>query len=473
MAFIGRKNELQTLRRIEKRKTASLVVITGRRRIGKSRLVEEFAKDKAFYSFSGLPPEEGITAQVQREEFIRQMGTYWSIPPLKADNWGDLFLFLSKQVENQPAIILLDEISWMGADDETFLGQLKVAWDLYFKKNPQCLLIICGSVSTWIEENILSSTGFFGRITHQIKVTELSLNECCQLLKKCGFYGSMMEYLLLISVTGGVPWYLELMDAELSAENNIKALCFSPEGILVNEFHRIFHDLFHTRTDVCQNIVENLASGAMEYQAISDAIHYPSGGPLSTYLNELVISGYITRDVNWSFKTAKDVRIERYRLKDNYLRFYVKYIQPHLSKIQKGNFNEVALSSLPGWQSIIGLQFENLVLNNRRLIWKALGVDPAEILNDNPYWQRKTKNQEGCQIDYLIQTKYNTFYACEIKFSRNPVESSVLLAMKEKLARLKMPKSFTCIPVLIHVNGVSFEEDYMFKEINFLEVLEE
>lgn len=472
-SFIGRQDELAALRRIEKRRSASLVVITGRRRIGKSRLVREFAQNKSFYSFTGLPPEEKMTAQQQRDEFVRQMGTYWDVSAVKSDNWGNLFLFLSEQIKNHPAIVLLDEISWMGSYDAIFLGQLKTAWDLYFTANSRLTLICCGSVSTWVEDNILNSTGFFGRISYQIRLSELSLQECYLLLAQQGFQGSTTEKLMLLSITGGVPWYLELIDAELSAENNIKTLCFLPEGILVNEFHRIFHDLFRKRSDVCQKIVEQLIERPMEYSEISEAIHYPSGGPLSDYLNELVFSGYVIRDVNWSFKTTRDVRIERYRLKDNYLRFYLKYIQPNLTKIQKGHFTEISLSSLPGWHSIIGLQFENVVLNNRKLIWKALGIHPSEIVNDNPYLQRTNTTQQGCQIDYLIQTKYNTLYACEIKFSKNPIDLSVIQAMKEKFSRLKKTKEFTCIPVLIHVNGVSSEIEeshYFFKSIHFMEL---
>lgn len=466
--FIGRQNELLALQRIAKRRTASLVVITGRRRIGKSRLVEEFAKGRSFYAFSGLPPEKTMTARQQREEFIRQMMVYWDIPPIKSDNWGDLFLLLSKQIKQQKTVVLLDEISWMSSQDGTFLGQLKIAWDLYFKKNTQLMLFFCGSVSTWIEENILGSTGFFGRVTHQITLSELSLQESYLLLEKQGFQGSISEKFMLLSVTGGIPWYLELIDSGLSAENNIKALCFLPEGILVNEFRRIFHDLFQTRSDSCQKIIECLAEKTMTYKEISMAIQYASGGPLSGYLNELVISGYVTKDVNWSLTSGRDVRIERYRLRDNYLRFYLRYIHPNLTKIKKGHFHEIALSSLPGWHSIIGLQFENIVLNNRKLIWKVLGIDPSEIINDNPYLQKQTKLQQGCQIDYLIQTKYNTLYACEIKFSKNPVDASVIEAMKEKFARLKRTKILTCIPVLIHVNGVSSDiEDsqYFFKQI--------
>ena len=130
--FWGREDELKTLQRLREKRVSSLVVIRGRRRIGKSRLVEEFAKEKRFISFTGIPPEKKTTAKKQREEFSiqfeRQLG-----PCVKPDDWGNLFYFLSKQInENERTVIFFDEITWMGSKDPVFLGKLKIAWDLSF-----------------------------------------------------------------------------------------------------------------------------------------------------------------------------------------------------------------------------------------------------------------------------------------------------------------------------------------------------
>jgi len=105
----------------------------------------------------------------------------------------------------------------------------------------------------------------------------------------------------------------------------------------------------------------------------------------------------------------------------------------------------------------MGLQFENLVLNNALLIIKALGINESEIVYDNAYFQKATKTTAGCQIDYLIQTKFNTLFVCEIKFSKREVSGKVIEEVKEKMRAIKKPKSFTCVPVLIHINGVTEE----------------
>ena len=177
-SFVGRKIELEKLKGFFQKKTASLIVIRGRRRIGKSRLVEEFAKNFTFYSFAGLAPTPKTTAQSQRNEFSQQLSKQAKMPEMQVDDWSKLFYLLWEKVKTNRVILLFDEISWMGEKDPDFLGKLKNAWDLMFKKNPQLILILCGSASSWIEENILNNTGFLGRISYTLTLGELPLKEC-------------------------------------------------------------------------------------------------------------------------------------------------------------------------------------------------------------------------------------------------------------------------------------------------------
>lgn len=125
---------------------------------------------------------------------------------------------------------------------------------------------------------------------------------------------------------------------------------------------------------------------------------------------------------------------------------------------------------MPGWESIISLQFENLVLNNDFIIHKLLGIPAEEIIFSNPFFQKRTKMHPGCQIDLLIQTKFQCLYICEIKFSRAALTTSVIDEVKQKINNLQMPKNFSYRPVLINVNGVKDivnERGYFSKIINF------
>jgi hypothetical protein len=122
----------------------------------------------------------------------------------------------------------------------------------------------------------------------------------------------------------------------------------------------------------------------------------------------------------------------------------------------------------------MGLQFENLVIHNRATILEALGINPQTVSNDGPYFQRKTIRCQGCQIDYLVQTTLNELYVVEIKFSKHELRKDIIEEVRDKIARLVIPKRCVVRPVLIHVNGVSEDvEDakFFFKTIDLSELV--
>ncbi len=475
--FVGRRKELEDLKLLLTRKSSSLVVIKGRRRIGKSRLIEEFAKKKKFLRFEGIAPTRKTTAQMQRDEFARQIRVQLGVSEVQnVRDWGTLFTVLAEATKNEKVIILFDEISWMGSKDPVFLGKLKIVWDQHFKKNPNLILILCGSLSSWIEKNIISSTGFLGRISLKLTLGELPLHECNQLLESRGFKGSAQEKFMALAVTGGVPWYLELINPALPVSENIRKLCFEPNGLFVDEFKFIFNDLFKKRLPICKKIVECLRDEAKGYDEIAKSLKYASGGPLSEYLDDLIISGFLERDYLWSLQSGQDIRTSKYRIKDNYLRYYLKYILPNKRKIKQGLFRTMSPYRLPGWDGIMGLQFENLVLNNRTTVWKNLGLNVEDIVFENPYFQTRSTKHEGCQIDYMVQTRFKNLYVCEIKFSHNPISVGVIKEMQAKINALEYPKGFAVLPVLIHMGGVTQAAEnagYFAKIINFSENLTE
>ncbi|MCP5506024.1 MAG: AAA family ATPase [Chlamydiales bacterium] len=459
--FVGREEELKTLLNLLNRKKASFVAIRGRRRIGKSRLIAEFSKHfEKKLMFTGIPPTKGITDQIQKEEFSRQMGEQ-GLPQLKSKDWSELFWILGKEVEKGRVLIALDEIAWMGSKDPAFLGKLKIAWDRFFEKNPKLVLIVASSIASWIDENILNSTGFFGRIDLTLTLRELSIKDCVKFWRKKGI--SSYEKLKLLSVTGGVPKYLESIHPEWTAEENIQRLCFSEEGLLFNEFDRIFNDLFSKKNETVKDIVKVLASTSSLTQGeICDKIQRSNGRQISEYIRDLTKSGFISADYTWDLKTGKTGNLRKYRLSDNYLRFYLKYIGPNKEKIIKGKFKKSSVFSSTSWDIIMGFQFENLVVNNGWDLFPLLYIRPEEYDYDGPYFQTKTRERKGCQIDYLIQAK-NTLYICEVKFSRNPIGVEVIEEMKRKIKALGIPKHVSYRPVLIHVGSVKDEvilQDY-------------
>jgi hypothetical protein len=379
------------------------------------------------------------------------------IPGVNPDDWGNLFWHLALHTQSGKVIIFLDEISWMGTKDFDFLGKLKNAWGLHFSKNQELTLILCGSISNWIEEKILNNPAFLGRISLKMHLDELPLNVCNQ------FWGAHREQvaaydkLKMLSITGGVPRYLEEIQPKLPADENIRSLCFQKEGLLFSEFDNIFADLFNRRSLIYEKIVNILTQSSFELEEIYEALGVQKSGKISHFLKNLILAGFVSRDFTWNIKDGKESKLSKYRLRDNYLRFYSKLIAPNKGKIERDEFTERSLTTLPGWDILLALQFENLVLQNRKLIQAILGLQASDIVCNNPYFQRKTAQQEGCQIDYMIQTRHHFLYVCEIKFSRKPIGLQILDEVKEKIDRIKMPKYFSRLPVLIHVCGVSEE----------------
>lgn len=168
------ERELGILKELIDTNVAHLVVLRGRRRIGKSRLAEKFGElfDR-HYTFVGLPPEEGVTDEIQRRHFANELEKQTKSLSLRFDDWDFLFDALGRITQKGKVLIVLDEINWMGSLDPAFLGKLKTAWDTHFKKNPRLVLLLSGSMSAWIEKHILRSTGFFGRVALDIILNEL------------------------------------------------------------------------------------------------------------------------------------------------------------------------------------------------------------------------------------------------------------------------------------------------------------
>ena len=168
MMFVGRENELNALRALFEKPMPSLVTCRGRRRIGKSTLIEEFARQSKsrMLQLEGIAPQKGITNADQLKAFCRQLGEQTGNRSLKADSWFEAFRLLDEALSKSVrTVVLLDEISWMGKYDPNFVGELKLAWDRRFKRRSKLIFVLCGSVSSWIADNILNNTGFVGRIS--------------------------------------------------------------------------------------------------------------------------------------------------------------------------------------------------------------------------------------------------------------------------------------------------------------------
>jgi uncharacterized protein len=264
--------------------------------------------------------------------------------------------------------------------------------------------------------------------------------------------------------------YLEEILPNLTAEENIHRLCFEKSGVLFTEFDNIFTDLFNGRYEKYRSIIKCLAEEHGTLENIAERLGRVKGGDLLEALYDMEESGFLSRDFTWHIEDAQRSKISQYRIRDNYIRFYLKYIEPKKQTIQKGLYKGMP----PSWFSILGYQFENLVLNNLTKIVTLLQIPPQEIVTAGPYLQTENLQRQKCQIDLMIQTKFHQLYLCEVKFSRSEMTNAVIAEIKEKIQRLDTPRMFSIRPVLVHINGVADsvqEAEFFSRIIDFSELL--
>jgi hypothetical protein len=454
MKFLGREHELEILNSHWGKKTSSLIVIRGRRRIGKSTLVEKFSETADhYYKFEGLAPADNIKRISQIEHINHLLQRKYKFKK-KLETWLDIFKFINSKINKKRTVLFLDEISWMGMDDPDFPGYLKIAWDNLFSKHDKLIVVLAGSVSAWIEKNILMHTAFVGRISSTMTLPQLSLEDAKDFFNEDKNL-STYDKLKFLSITGGVPKYINEYKFNKTTNQNIHQLCFDANGLLFTEFDRIFKDIFTRRSDIYKKITESLIQKPLTLSEICSTIKVRKNGNYKNYLNDLVVAGFIHKADQFDILTGQAQKMAHFRLSDNYLRFNLKYIDRFKKQIQNGHFKNKTVESLLGFDQFIGYQFENLIFNNLDCILNLLDIDANSVVSAGPYSQKKnTRNKNGVQIDLLVHCKPNILYVCEIKFKKK-IGDEIAQQIHQKVKKLKYPKYMTVKPVLIYAGDAS------------------
>jgi len=434
--FLGRDSELESLRLLLDKKTSSLVACRGRRRIGKSTLFKEFARRNKteLIVIEGLGPRKGQTNADQLRNFGERLCSQTLGPRVVPDTWMEAFRLLAERLdERRKTVVLLDEISWMGRHEPDFAGLLKNGWDDILKDHDNLVLVLCGSVSAWIQENLLDSATFGGRFSRNIVLKELPLDLCLKFWRGKEKRTATRDLVDVLSVTGGVPRYLEEIDPVLSSDENIRRMCFSEDGPLFKDFSAIFNEIFGETTLVKADILRMLSQGPATCTDLAERLGVGRGGSLSANLKELCEAGFVTKDEGLNPATLRPTKLARYRVSDNYTRFYLKYIEPHETEIRAGRFAFSSLASLEGWQADMGHQFENLVVNNVRRLVPHLHLDWSRVKSAAPFLVRGDRSaaRQGVQIDLLVQAQ-GLAVLVEIK-RKSRIDASVEAEMRRKL----------------------------------------
>jgi len=457
--FFGREDVLQKLEALLGKHVASLVTCRGRRRIGKSTLIEHFAENNSarFIKIEGLRPSVHTTNEAELRSFAEQLAIQTEAESSIPDNWLSAFKRLDREIDDgRLTVVLLDEISWMGHYDELFADTLKIAWDNMWKKHDRLIMVLCGSVSSWIKDQIVDSPAFVGRRSCDLVVRELPLKECVKFWGREIDRVSLKEIVDILSVTGGVPRYLEEVDPRLSAQENIRRMAFTHDGVLRNDFDEMFNDVITRQPAFTAKCLRCLVDGPQTAAEVARRLEVEKGGRVSAAMERLVEAGFAMSDKGKNPETGEALRENRYRLSDNYCRFYLKFIEPLKDVIDRDEYEFVGLDALENVDSVMGLAFENLVVNNYHELVPYLHLKGCVITSAAPFYRKGStaaRGRKGCQVDLLIQTRKALCFV-EVK-RKKEIQRDIIEEMESKVTAIRRREGMSTFVALVHFGEVS------------------
>ena len=409
--MIGRLNELKMLKKAYDSNESQLVAIYGRRRIGKTYLVNEAFNHSFAFHHSGLKRGNLKEQLKQFRMSLRQQG-YWSCPNLH--DWQEAFFELGNFLSGLPEgrkVVFLDEMPWMDTFRSKFLMAFEGFWNGWAAFRTDIIMIVCGSATTWILKKIVHSReGLHNRLSARIRLEPFTLHECQLYADEAGFGLDERQIAECYMALGGVAYYWSQLSKGMSAEQNINRLFFSRDEGLRGEFDELYSSLFKN-PEPYKDII--LALGKRRYGLTRDeillAVGKESGGDMTRYLEELEECGFIR-----SYHVAgAEKRGSLYQLIDNFSLFHMQFASAHGHNIDN-YWSSVPEGTKYAWR---GLAFERLCLEHIRQIKAKLGI--AGVAVEVYAWRQRGTSQgvPGVQIDLLLDRRDGIVNLCEMKYT--------------------------------------------------------
>ena len=418
---IGRKKELALLKSLIESDKSEFVAVYGRRRVGKTFLIRQATGDKFTFFVTGM---DNSTKKNQLINFAIALQVYSGSQSIDVqDNWLLAFyklrLYLGGLPEG-PKVVFIDELPWMDGAKSGFIPALENFWNNWASLRDDIKLIVCGSATSWMINNLIRSKGgLHNRLTCQIMLEPFTLAECEEYFRTYGFSYSRRQIAETYMAMGGIPYYLSMMDKSRSVAQNIDRLFFAKDALLRNEFQDLYQALFKNAKPHIQVVTALAEKGiGMERRELVTATGLNNNGALSVVLEELEQCGFIRsyQPFGHAFSSVRrrQSRETVYQLMDFYTLFWFKFIKGNTYGDKK--FWSLSLNS-PVHNTWAGLSFEILCLSHVRQIKQALGI--AGVQTSACCW-----HDAKAQIDLLIDRKDETVNLCEIKYSKGKYEIS-------------------------------------------------
>jgi len=409
--LIGRKKEIKLLNEVLASPKAEMIAVLGRRRVGKTFLVNNVYEKDIIFRQTGV---RNATNEEQLRAFIVNIERLAGKKVEKANDWLDAFFRLRDVLEprlkkDKKQVIFFDELSWLAVEGAKFLDFLGYFWNDWASRQ-NLVIVLCGSASSWIIQKVINDKGgLHNRVTKYIRLKPFTLLETETYLKNRHFTFTRYQIIQLYMAFGGVPLYLEEVKKGKSVIQNINDICFEENGLLRDEFNRLYPALFEN-ADKHIAVIRALAKShkGLSRQEIIKLAKVANGSSTSKVLEELEQSDFIM--AYHPYKKKKKDKI--YRLTDEYSLFYLRFIE---NTAYEGSGTFMQLSDKQAFKIWSGYAYEGICMKHIKQIKRALGIGGV-YTTTHSYLKQATEEEEGIQIDMLIERADRVINLFEIKF---------------------------------------------------------
>lgn len=428
--IFGRQDEIARLRSCSVSNEAELVIVYGRRRVGKTFLIRQCFGNKFAFNFVGA---YNMPTKCQLENFaialFEQSGQSRPIPK----NWPEAFRQLREHLElshqKEKLIVFFDEMPWMDTGRSHFLSAFEYFWNAWGSMRSNLMFIVCGSATAWITNKLLRNKGgLYNRATERIYLHPFTLKETEQYLRFKKIKWSRYDIAECYMVMGGIPFYLKLLDPEKTYTQNIDRLFFSSKAILKDEFFSLYRTLFNN-AEVYEQIVWALSTKriGLTRSEITKLTGISDNGKLTAMLNNLAGCDFI-RPYNYYGSKKRGLV---YQLADYYTLFYLNFLKD-LHGVDE-NYWTKTLDN-PARRAWAGYAFEQVCKDHLQQIKRSMGI--GSVLNEYSSWYGKNEDDRWAQIDLVIDRRDRVINLCEIKFSQNPflIDKDYDMRLRNKMA---------------------------------------
>lgn len=456
--IIGRENEIRILRECYNSGKPELVAVYGRRRIGKTFLVKNLLMDKFDFFVTGM-----FEGSLKEELAIwnQKLSDYSCHQVPVAKSWMEAFSQLKQYIQTlnkERIVVFIDELPWLDTPRSKFVKAFEQFWNDWASTRDNLMIIVCGSATTWMNDNIISQKGgLHNRATRKIKLSPFTLRETSQFLDYKNIRWSDHQIAECYMIFGGTPYYLDLLQKGYSLAQNVDYLFFRRDAELSGEYDILLKSLFK-KAEIYRKTIEILGknSRGMTRKEIIESLKIKQGGSMTTILENLENCDFI-RSYSAFGKKTRDVM---YQLCDMFILFNLKFMRGGKGRDEAFWTNSVDNPARRSWS---GYAFEQLCFNHIPQIKECLGI--RGVLSNVCSWScpaDRVKGKKGHQIDMIIERRDQVINVCEAKFTTAPyiLTEKYLLELNERIEdfRSSVKTSYAIHLTIIASSGLADNE---------------